>query len=462
MQQPGWMTHAWASYGEREVRGKQDNLNILQFFKEIGQDSVEHDETAWCAAFLGACLERAGFRSTRSLMARSYLHWGKVLDEPRPGAIAVLSRGRNTALGHVGFVVRATPRTLYLVGGNQSDQVNVSRYARSRLLGLRWPDKRLGEDNSRQQQANNASATDPASASDDKLAAFEQALAHVLEMEGGYTDDPQDPGGATNFGITIGDFARATKVTLNAANRAQMKRRLRRISPSLVRQIYLERYWRRASCPALSPALAMMHFDCAVNQGVWRAIRFLQKAAGAEVDGEIGPETLAAVGAAPIEQLLRDYADLRRRHYRSLPHFKRFGRGWLRRLRITSKRSKALIGADIRAPGITESSQQQPQQNKEARVMTKNATAKTGKMQTKWWGESMTIWGALLTAVTTVLPVVGPLVGLDITADIIETLGTQVSALISAAGGVIGTLMTIFGRVRATSRLQRREMRLLM
>jgi|GEM_PF-241007 len=518
MQQPEWMTHAWAEFGEREYSGSRDNPRIVKFYGEVGQPSIRHDEVAWCAAFVGACLERSGVASTRSLMARSYLAWGKKLEEPRPGAITVLRRGKNIELGHVGFLVRATARTLFLVGGNQSDQVKVSAFARSRLLGFRWPEENIAQNN-RPSGATPVKVPPsppgpaaPAAPAVTMDGVFEHALAHVLEMEGGYSDDPQDPGGATNFGITIGDFARQLNVVLNAESAPGLRRRLRRISPKLVRTIYHQRYWQRASCAAFTPALALMHFDCAVNQGVGRAIRFLQQAVGAQVDGEIGPETIAAAAATPVVDALPRYADLRRRHYRSLAHFKRFGRGWLRRLRITLARANELIAVPpaqaaqplpsaqpVRparavkpakpapraprvsrarpakpAPGMAEAQAVKPakrakpvepkvEAKKEIDDMKKNATINNGGgASRKWWGESMTIWGAALTAVTTVLPIVGPLVGLDVTADLIQQLGDQVTTLISAAGGVIGTIMTIFGRARATSRLQRREIKLTM
>ena len=64
---------------------------------------------------------------------------------------------------------------------------------------------------------------------------------------------------------------------------------------------------------------------------------------------------------------------------------------------------------------------------------------------TKWWGRSMTIWGAVVTALSTVLPVMGPLIGIDISADLVQQLGDQVTRVVQAAGGLIGIIMTITG-----------------
>ncbi len=125
----------------RRRRGRRaaSNPNVVRYYAEVGHAAVTDDAVAWCAAFLGACLERADIGSTRSLLARSYLSWGEALSEERHGAIAVLSRGSDPALGHVGFLVGTTPNDLILLGGNQGDAVSVQPFPRSRLLGLRWP-----------------------------------------------------------------------------------------------------------------------------------------------------------------------------------------------------------------------------------------------------------------------------------------------------------------------------------
>jgi hypothetical protein len=72
----------------------------------------------------------------------------------------------------------------------------------------------------------------------------------------------------------------------------------------------------------------------------------------------------------------------------------------------------------------------------------------------------MTVWGAAITALSTVAPVVGPFLGLNITADLVQQLGDQVVLLAQVAGGVAGTILTIYGRARATTRLERRQVNL--
>jgi uncharacterized protein (TIGR02594 family) len=108
-------------------------------YASVGHEWVEHDSVAWCAAFVGHCLERAGIRSTRKLTARSYLDWGIPVDiaDAQPGDIGVIPRGSSSWQGHVFFIDRIEGAWVWGLGGNQSDAVNVKRYPISKLLGVR-------------------------------------------------------------------------------------------------------------------------------------------------------------------------------------------------------------------------------------------------------------------------------------------------------------------------------------
>jgi lysozyme family protein len=288
---------------------------------------------------------------------------------------------------------------------------------------------------------------------DDAL--FSQALAHVLALEGGYTEDPYDPGGPTNFGITLDTYARDQGVTRAADNLAQLKAELKAIPHATVRRIYRERYWQAASCPHLPPALAVFHFDAAVNQGVGAAARMLQEGVGAAIDGMIGPETLAKAAAQPSTDTLPRYADIRRRHYRALPTFWRFGKGWLARVDRTLAAARALPTA-ARSPSLHEP-KETPTMTDEAppAAATPPAAPDQPAAPAKWWGSSVTIWGAVVTALSTVLPAVSPLIGLNIPAELVQQLGDQVVVVAQAVGGLAGTILTIYGRARATTTLER-------
>ena len=91
--------------------------------------------------------------------------------------------------------------------------------------------------------------------------------------------------------------------------------------------------------------------------------------------------------------------------------------------------------------------------------MTESTTAPTDAStpSPKWWGQSMTIWGTLLTAVSTVLPVVAPLLGFNITAEVVQQVGESVVQFGQAAGGLVGTALAVWGRIRAATPIERRQ-----
>jgi uncharacterized protein (TIGR02594 family) len=125
--------------GTTEGPGPADNPVIMEMYASVGHDWVEHDSVAWCAAFVGHCLERAGIRSTRKLTARSYLDWGVPVEvaDAQQGDIGVIPRGSSSWQGHVFFIDRIEGAWVWGLGGNQDDAVNVKRYPVSKLLGVR-------------------------------------------------------------------------------------------------------------------------------------------------------------------------------------------------------------------------------------------------------------------------------------------------------------------------------------
>lgn len=138
MNTPAWLTEAWRHVGVREISGNQHAAQVLRWWKDIRRGGIRDDETPWCAAFVGACLESVGVLSTRHESARSYLDWGVGLSRPLHGSVVVM--GRAGGGGHVGFCVGVDRHDNPLVlGGNQEDEVNVRLFARGRVLGYRWP-----------------------------------------------------------------------------------------------------------------------------------------------------------------------------------------------------------------------------------------------------------------------------------------------------------------------------------
>jgi uncharacterized protein (TIGR02594 family) len=117
---------------------ESDKKAALQSYLRDGGVNLDPATTAWCAAFVNATLQKAGLPGTGSLMARSFLKYGTPTEEPKPGDIAVFSRGA-APFGHVGFYQGMTPDGKYVkvLGGNQANAVNVKNYPASRILGYR-------------------------------------------------------------------------------------------------------------------------------------------------------------------------------------------------------------------------------------------------------------------------------------------------------------------------------------
>lgn len=132
-----WLVMASSLVGVQEIKGPRHHGEILQMWKDIKRGGIKDDETPWCAAFVGACLERTGFVSTRFESARSYIDWGQKLDAPAVGCVVVFTR---VGGGHVGFVVgQDKSGALLVLGGNQSDEVNIRAFPPSRVSAYRWP-----------------------------------------------------------------------------------------------------------------------------------------------------------------------------------------------------------------------------------------------------------------------------------------------------------------------------------
>lgn len=135
--EPTWLTEARRFVGLKEVVGAAHEPEILQMWRDIKRGGIKDDETPWCAAFVGAMLERSGVRSSRFESARSYLEWGQPLSEPEAGCIVVFERQGG---GHVGFVVgRTADGHLLVLGGNQSNRVSIAPFDRARVIAYRWP-----------------------------------------------------------------------------------------------------------------------------------------------------------------------------------------------------------------------------------------------------------------------------------------------------------------------------------
>ena len=126
---------------------------------------------------------------------------------------------------------------------------------------------------------------------------FARRLAFVLAKEGGFVDHPQDPGGATNLGISL-RFARSLGRVVDLDGDEDVDAEdIRLITPAIAADIYRSEFWAPVRGDELPAPLDLVVFDAAVNNGVGQAVRWLQGALGVARDGAFGPRTLAALRA---------------------------------------------------------------------------------------------------------------------------------------------------------------------
>lgn len=149
--------------------------------------------------------------------------------------------------------------------------------------------------------------------------AFESAFASLIGNEGGYVNNPKDPGGETMYGVTA-RVARAHGYT----------RAMRELSLDTAREIAKAEYWDKFQCDDLDPRIAFEVFDTAYNGGY--PIKWLQLAVGAKPDGKLGPATIAAVKAAETMTVIARFNAYRLSYYTSLKTWPDFGRGWANRI----------------------------------------------------------------------------------------------------------------------------------
>jgi len=155
------------------------------------------------------------------------------------------------------------------------------------------------------------------------LTEFNDIIEVVLHHEGGYVNDPVDPGGETNFGI---------------AKRSHPDVDIKNLTKDGAKEIYKEHYWDKNKVDDLPKELKHIYFDMCVNQGKSRAVKILQRAANAKgadlkVDGGLGPMTLRAILKSKVElQRVRAY---RIKYYADLvtrkPDLEKFYFGWFKR-----------------------------------------------------------------------------------------------------------------------------------
>jgi len=158
------------------------------------------------------------------------------------------------------------------------------------------------------------------------MTVFDRCLELVLIEEGGFSNHPKDPGGATNFGITKATYEDWIGTTVSVERMQSLK--VKDVWP-----IYRTKYWNPVRADDLPDGINLIVFDAAVNSGPRRAARWLQMCVHATVDGAIGPKTIAATKACDPATVIRQYQQERLFFMQSLDIWKTFGKGWEKRVR---------------------------------------------------------------------------------------------------------------------------------
>jgi lysozyme family protein len=150
---------------------------------------------------------------------------------------------------------------------------------------------------------------------------FDQAFDKLLGFEGGYSNNSQDPGGETCFGVT-------RRVALQEGYTGDMH-----VLPrETAKAIYKKRYWDSIHADAVPEPARYVVFDSAVNAGVTQTARWIERALGVGEDGVLGPVTLSALATADGAKLASTVLGLQLDFKTSLPTWGAFGRGWARRI----------------------------------------------------------------------------------------------------------------------------------
>lgn len=158
---------------------------------------------------------------------------------------------------------------------------------------------------------------------------FDKAFELLIGHEGGYTQNPKDAGNWTGGKVGVG-VNKGTKYGIAANSYPNLD--IKNLTLNQAKAIYKRDYWDKVKGDQLQPELAFHVFDMAVNSGVARGIKLLQKTVGTGEDGIIGPKTLTAASAMNVNQAVQVYNANRLQFYTSLSSFSTFGKGWVNRV----------------------------------------------------------------------------------------------------------------------------------
>jgi len=304
----------------------QEALNDTQSARSGLQALATTNSTiAWTAPTI-SYLVIGGFFAF--LFVLVWLYWGKPADNQNNFIVQII----NIAVGAL-TAAFATVVNFWLgssAGSRKKDDANLSlQQAQAQTTSANMKslqDKIAPQPQAPAQAAARVQAPPPAKPADQQDSArFDACMPFIFKAEGGYSDNPADPGGPTNFGITLATLrAYEGNPNLTADD-------VKKLTRAVAREIYRTEYWNRMQCGALPAGLDLEVFDFGVNSGPAESVKTLQRLVGVTQDGSVGPITLAAVGQFNVGDLIGRFAQARLAFYQSL-NMPEFEQGWATRV----------------------------------------------------------------------------------------------------------------------------------
>jgi uncharacterized protein (TIGR02594 family) len=342
---PAWIAAMRDLDGTSWAPGDGPNPTILEWLRVISSSytnmasycasAMKENYFSWCGLTVGYCMTKAGIApvfgandTSRFLWAAAWLGWGTPVSNPQPGDVVVFDFGGGDH--HVSLFEKDNgDGTWSCHGGNQSHKLTLTNFHKSSVIGIRHPVATIAV-------APKEPAAAPVKPASQR---FADCVALVLHDEGGNDDDPRDPGGRTSRGILQRewDVWRQTHLGLPAD--------VWDAPQDQVLAIYHDKYWNPLSCDSLPAGVDYAVFDYGVLSGIGRAAKVLQGFVGTDVDGEIGPKTIAATVQADAPTLIKQICDERLAFLQRLETWPTFGKGWTRRVQGVRNAALAMVSA---------------------------------------------------------------------------------------------------------------------
>lgn len=358
---------AWIAYARAQIDELHDGPDVPRLAREVGELFPEYADyareagnaTAWCGIFVAWCLAKAGIRPVSEsggygfMWAQRWKHFGEEVTRPQLGDVLVFAR-------HVTFYVGEDADHYFCLGGNQSDAVTITNYRKSNceaILRPPAPGATISAPSNEAGKINAAPAAElPAVNSTAGVDGhivfttapgvdeFHQYLPDLLDHEGGNDDDPDDNGGRTSRGVTQSEY------DVWRRSRPGLPSDVWQAPDATVEAIFHQKYWDAVQGDPLPPGIDYAVFDYGVNSGVVTAVKALQRALGdVDVDGEVGPLTLASAARADAAAIVNAICDARLASYRTFADWPKYGKGWTNRIRdVRAMALKAAVEERLR------------------------------------------------------------------------------------------------------------------